>query len=201
MSDYLYIVFPRDAQPTVDETEELKKLSGARSVPYAVGFERKSGGLVIAFRDADFGRSRATDRGFAKLVRRWEVRGAASTDHCSFVKDPTALRPTPANLAGQENAESDAGSEFAKHLAAKELVGKEAIGRALIGVQRALDRYSALQRLSPLLLCLWIAVGTLAVVLAGYYIADRLMDSDTESRRESTVRMIDDALQGRQRDK
>jgi hypothetical protein len=102
---------------------------------------------------------------------------------------PNVLVPGGVHSAG--------GSDYAQRLVAKELAAKEAIGRSLLGVQRTIDRYAALQRFAPLVLSLLIAVGTLTIIVTGAYISGQLLDAGVEKRSETTTRLIDEAMQSR----
>ena len=41
---------------------------------------------------------------------------------------------------------------------------------------------------------LMVAVGAIAVILAGFYIGNRLTDADFESRRDTTTRVLSDPM-------
>ena len=195
MSDYRYLVFPVGRQPNTDEAEQLKQLSKSHSTRLAVGVHAKTGGLVLVWLADDFRQAMATDRRFAELIGKLEVRGADLVEHCPFRKDASALRPIPvvkqATAGHRSSGAYAAGSEDVP-LTAKELAAKEALGRSLLVVQKTLERHAAIELFAEWVPYLLVAAGTLVTLWAGWTISDRLAQSQVERRRDTTIQVMDE---------
>lgn len=181
MGAYRYLVFPKHQQPTADEAAELQSFAPLLSGRWAIGRERKTSALAMLF-DADVFEQAMTNEEFEFLIRRWQVRGCEIVDKLKFVKDSSALKPTPAQVL-ERHVSPD------KILAAKKYLADEAIARSLLGVQRTLERISWLERLGKAVPYAIIAIGTLALITTGFYVHNRLEKADRERRADTIERM------------
>ncbi len=204
MSDYRYLLFPRGNQPATGEVAELQNYAGPLLVRFAVGTERKTNSLAIAFEAEAFERALQAHAGFRALIHQWERRGATVLEHLSFVKDSQALRPVPANqnfpgigtqfaLSGSKKSASVTAQD--KLIAAKELAAREALGRSLLGVQQTIQRHRSLESIAAWAPYLLIAAGSLLTIAAGTYTYQRLQDSRDERRKETIERVTNNPMQ------
>jgi hypothetical protein len=185
MSAYPYLVFPKHLQPTTDEVDELQTYATLLKHHFAVGKERKSDSLVIAFEQEIFDQAISSDEGFELLIRKWQVHGCELVDKLKFVKDHDALRPV--QVRGRHVSQD-------KLLTAKKQLAQEAIARSLISVQRTLEHYTWLQRVGRAVPYALIAFGTLAVIVAGFYISGRIQEGNRERRQDTVERVSSDAM-------
>jgi hypothetical protein len=212
MSSYRYVVFPAGRQPTADEVHQLQQFAGLLANHFAWGVARQDGRLALACELATFDHARQIDAGFDALVRKWEVRGCELVDHLGFVKDATALRPmrtgtpasSPAGASKSSRAEGDrpsTGGASSKdpsreHFAtARTTRAQEAIASSLLGVERTLARYDAVQRLAAAFPYALMAVAAAATLGVGWLIRGALLDSPRERRQETIERMVEGPME------
>jgi hypothetical protein len=186
MSAYRYLVFPKHQQPTTDETDELQSYTSLLKHRFAVGRERKSESLTIAFEQEIFDQAISSNEGFELLIRKWQVHGCELVDKLKFVKDHDALRPVQAR--GRRV------SQDTLVVAKKQLVAQEAIARSLLSVQRTLEHYTWLQRVGRAVPYALIAFGALAVIVAGFYISGRIREGNRERRQDTVERVSNDGM-------
>jgi hypothetical protein len=211
MSAYRYVVFPSGRQPTVDEVRQLQEFAGLLANHFAWGVARDDGRLALAAELSAFDHAREIDAGFDALVRTWELHGCELLDHLKFVKDAEALRPTSrarrptpvaAHAHGDRAATSTAHPPHDGHAAgdalhaeglraAKQLLAHEATAKAMLGADRRLQRFAALQRLAVAGPYALIALAAAATIGAGLYIRNRVTESGRESRQETIEQMVD----------
>lgn len=212
MSSYRYVVFPAGRQPTADEVHQLQQFAGLLANHFAWGVARQDGRLALACEGATFDHARQIDAGFDALVVKWEARGCELLEHLGFVKDSTALKPmrtagppstksanAKASKPNHAHAEhSAAGKEPSReHFAtARTMLAQEAIARSLLGVERTLARYDALQRLAAAFPYLLMAIAAAATLGVGWMIRGALLDSPRERRQETIERMVDGPMEG-----
>jgi hypothetical protein len=185
MSAYRYLVFPKHQQPTTDEVDELQCYASLLKHRFAVGRERKSESLVIAFEQEIFDQAISSDEGFELLIRKWQVHGCELVDKLKFVKDHDALRPV--QVVGRQVSQD-------KLIAAKKQLAQEAIARSLLSVHRTLEHYTWLQRFGKAMPYMLIAAGTLGVIIAGFYISGRMQAGNRERRQDTVERVSDDGM-------
>jgi hypothetical protein len=186
MSAYRYLVFPKHQQPTTDEADELQSYTTLLKHRFAVGRERKSESLVIAFEQELFDQAISSNEGFELLIRKWQVHGGVLVDKLKFVKDHDALRPTVSRNPRALSPD--------KLVGIKKELAQEAIARSLLSVQRTLEHYTWLQRVGRAVPYALIAFGTLAVIVAGFYISGRIQSGDRERRHDTVERVSGDAM-------
>jgi hypothetical protein len=185
MSAYRYLVFPKHQQPTTDEADELQSYTSLLKHRFAVGRERKSESLVIAFEQELFDQTISSNEGFELLIRKWQVHGCELVNKLKFVKDHDALRPVQVR---SRPVSQD------KLLTAKKQLAQEAIARSLISVQRTLEHYTWLQRVGKAVPYMLIAAGTLGVIIAGFYISERIKEGNRERRQDTVERVSNDGM-------
>jgi hypothetical protein len=188
MGAYRYLVFPRHQQPTAEEAGELQSYAPLLKHRFAIGRERKTGTLVFAFDQALFDQALTGDEGFEMLIRKWQVHGCELADKLKFVKDPAALHPT--HVQPQQRPLSQE-----KVLFAKQYLAQEAVARSLLSVQQTIQRYTFLQGIGKAMPYALIACGTLGVILAGYYVSNRMQNAERERRKETIERVSEDAME------
>lgn len=192
MSAYRYVVFPRGKQPTDVEVREFQKFAGALANQFAFGTCRDDGRLVVAVDRQAFDHVLNIDAGFEAVIRRWEARGCELADHLAFVKNAAALRPTPANLwQAHDGRGTIQALRNEEQRASKELAAREAIGRSLLGVERTLERFAAVQRIAAAMPYALIGLGAAVTIAAGLYVRDRMENSDRERRQETIERVVE----------
>ena len=192
MSAYRYVVFPRGKQPTDIEVREFQKFAGALANQFAFGTCRDDGRLVVAVDRQAFDHVLNIDAGFEAVIRRWEARGCELADHLAFVKNAAALRPTPANLwQAHDGRGTIQALRNEEQRASKELAAREAIGRSLLGVERTLERFAAVQRIAAAMPYALIGLGAAVTIAAGLYVRDRMENSDRERRQETIERVVE----------
>jgi hypothetical protein len=185
MSAYRYLVFPKHQQPTTDEAGELQSYASLLKHHFAVGRERKSESLVIAFEQEIFDQALSSNEGFELLIRKWQVHGCELVDKLKFVKDHDALRPV--QVRGRHVSQD-------KLLVAKKQLAQEAIARSLLSVHRTLEHYTWLQQFGKAVPYMMIAAGTLGIILAGFYISGRMQEGNRERRQDTVERVSGDAM-------
>jgi hypothetical protein len=185
MSAYRYLVFPKHQQPTTDEADELQSYTSLLKHRFAVGRERKSESLVIAFEQELFDQTISSNEGFELLIRKWQVHGCELVDKLKFVKDHDALRPV--QVRGRPVSQD-------KLLTAKKQLAQEAIARSLLSVHRTLEHYTWLQRMGRAVPYALIAFGTVGVIIAGFYISGRIQSGERERRQDTVERVSDDGM-------
>lgn len=185
MSAYRYLVFPKHQQPTTDEAEELRSYASLLNHRFAIGRERKSESLVIAFELEVFDHAIASNEGFELLIRKWQVHGCELVDKLKFVKGHDALRPV--QVRGRRVSQDTL-------LTAKKQLAQEAIARSLLSVQQTLEHYTWLQRVGRAVPYAIIAIGTLVMIIAGFYISGRIQSGDRERRQDTVERVSGDAM-------
>jgi hypothetical protein len=185
MSAYRYLVFPKHQQPTADEADELQSYATLLKHRFAIGRERKSESLTIAFEQEIFDQAISSNEGFELLIRKWQVHGCELVDKLKFVKDHDALRPVQvrSRRVSQDTL-----------LVAKKQLAQEAIARSLISVQRTLEHYTWLQRFGKTVPYMLIVAGTLGMIIAGFYISGRMQDGNRERRQDTVERVSDDGM-------
>lgn len=186
MSAYRYLVFPKHQQPTTDEADELQSYASLLKHHFAVGRERKSEALVIAFEQDIFDQAIASNERFELLIRKWQIHGCELVDKLKFVKDHDALRPL--QVRGRHVSQDTL-------LTAKNQLAQEAIARSLLSVHRTLGHYTWLQRVGRAVPYALIAFGTLVMILAGFYISGRIQSGDRERRQDTVERVSGDAME------
>jgi hypothetical protein len=185
MSAYRYLVFPEHQQPTADEADELQSYTSLLKHRFAVGRERKSESLTIAFEQEIFDQTISSNEGFELLIRKWQVHGCELVDKLKFVKDHDALRPVQAR--GRRVSQDTL-------VVAKKQLAQEAVARSLLSVQRTLEHYTWLQRVGRAVPYALIAFGTLALIVAGFYISGRIQEGNRERRQDTVERVSGDAM-------
>jgi hypothetical protein len=212
MSSYRYVIFPRGRQPSADEVRRLQEFAGALANQFAWGVCRDDDRLAVAFDARAFDHVAASDAGFEALVRLWETHGAELAEHLKFVKDAAALKPTrsaalpmPTGSAAPKPTGSTAvagaspeQSVVARRkdpspdaiAAAKLASAQESVARSLLGVQRTLERYAALERLGTVLPYLLMAAAILLTAGVGVYVHRQLSATEHESRQETIERTL-----------
>ena len=189
-SIYRYVVFAPGKQPTVEEVDKLQTWSTATKQPYAVGINADDGALAFAFSARAFESMRSARKEMFTLIERWQVRGCEVRERLRFIKQPTALQPIPGDmLHGLIERHSE------PSLKRKQLAAQEAIGRAGLKLQRKLDQHALLTRVAQVVpYALMVLVGVL-VIAAGIYTGQRLLQSPTEHRQETILRVVGDAME------
>jgi len=187
MSAYRYLVFPRHQQPTAEEVAEFERYAPLLKRRFAIGRERKTEALVFAFEIEIFDQAMAADEGFEMLIRKWQVHGCELVDKLKFVKDPAALRPTNTHVQQRRMSQE-------KIVVAKQYLAQEAIARSLLGVQHTLERQAWLQRVGKAVPYALIALGTMGVIASGFYVSNRIQNSNRERRQETIERVSTDAM-------
>lgn len=194
MNDYRYVVFPAGIQPTQEEAALLHEMSDAMAVKWTVGVNRDTQWLSLAFEATAFDAASRRSRRFFRLIETWRNRGAEVVDRLSFVKDHAALQPVRPLAQIIDGRRAGEPSSFAAQIAAKEAAAREAVARSLLGVQRTLDRHESLRRFAARVPYLLIGLGATVTIAAGFYIASRLTDATTETRRQTTERVGENAM-------
>ncbi len=187
MSAYRYLVFPKHQQPTAEEAAEFESYAPLLKRRFAIGRERKSESLCFAFEIEVFDQAMAADEGFEILVRKWQVHGCKLVDKLKFVKDPSALQPKHVHVQQRHMSQE-------KIVFAKKYLAQEAIARSLLGVQHTLERQAWLRRVGGAVPYALIALGTISVIAAGFYVTGRIQNSDRERRLNTIERVATDAM-------
>jgi hypothetical protein len=186
MGAYRYLLFPKHQQPTVDEAAELHNYIPLLKGRWAIGHERKTEALAILFDQEIFEQAMA-DEGFEMLVRKWQVHGCELTEKLKFVKDPAALKPTQPRIT-QRHMSTE------KILRGKKYLAEDAIAKSLLSVQRTLERMSWLERIGRAVPYAMIALGTVGLLITGWYIHHRLSNADRERRTVTIERLADNPV-------
>jgi hypothetical protein len=206
MSAYRYLIFPRGRQPAEVEVRRLQEFAGALANQFAWGVCRDDGRLAVAFDARAFDHVASQDAGFEALVMLWREHGAELVEHLKFVKDATALKPTPSGPVGRR-AESRSQTQIPaagsgasatpgavaprRHAApdqvaaAKRAAADESAGRSLLRVQPTLERYAALERLGAVFPYILMLAAIAATAGVGYYVHGRLSTSSPPRRQEA----------------
>ena len=184
MGAYRYIVFPKHQQPSVGEAVEFESYSPLLKGRWSIGRARKTAALAMLF-DAEVFEQAMTNEGFELLIRRWQTRGCELVDKLKFVKDSSAFKPTPTQIRERQLSPD-------KILAAKKYLADEAVARSLLGVKRTLERITWLERVGKAVPYAIIALGTLGLLVTGFYIHSRLENTARERRADAIERLASD---------
>ena len=76
------------------------------------------------------------------------------------------------------------------------MVAHEAVARSLLGVDRTLQRYAAVERFAALFPYLLMAAAIAATATIGLYIRGKLASSGREPRQQAIERALDDSEEG-----
>ncbi len=188
-SDYRYVVFAPQKQPTVREVDDLKAYCLDSKLRYAVGVNADDGGLAFVFGSREFEAARSTNRQFARLLDRWAVRGAEVRTQLLFIKRPDALRPIPGDLL-HESVELRTEASL-RH---KQVAASEAIGEARLRLQRTLAQHAWVQRVAKVVPYALMGMAAVLTIVAGSFAYQRLMHSPVERRQETIERVASDAM-------
>lgn len=200
MSSYRYVVFPVGAAPSAEEVARLEAYSELLDYHIAYGKRRGDGGLAIACDAEPFDRLRGLDPAFDELLLKWRVRGGEVVEKLAFVKDAALwkkLRPAPEKPPSKPERDrhyASDGPTDAVENAERLQEATEAEGGLRLEVDHASEmgrRYESAGGWLPYLL--W-GSGAIAMLMAGGYVANRLLDSPIETRAETVERVAGDAL-------
>lgn len=188
-SAYRYVVFRPGKQPTTDEVDRLREWATAAKRRFAIGVSADDGGLALAFEADSFASLDAVNAPFAKLLRHWEHRGCEVRERLRFIKQPTALQPTPTVWWHDKPGQGSRSNVREKQLAAA-----EALGSAGLRLQQSLDQHALLQRVAKWVPYSLMALAGLLTIVAGVYFWQRLSESPQERRQETIQRVASDAM-------
>lgn len=195
MAEYRYVVFPRGKQPTVEEIRELNLLAGIVGNKLAWGRVRDDGRLALACAGAEFDEARHSRADFDGLMSTWELRGCEIVAHLGFVKDASALRPVPTGCGAPHQGDASLVTMRNQEQHSASLMrAREALARSLLGVERKLDRFAALQRFAAAAPYLMVLAGAIVTISMGAYVRNRMLNSDRESRQHTIQRVVSDPL-------